>query len=123
MKDTIPVIDISLLHADKDTETVAAQISEACRTHGFFYIKGHGVSIELQERLQKLSKTFFNLPEEEKEFLREMAASCEDLVKNGKATEAYQMVNEAALESDQQVWLWSLLTASTRASIKKAKGN
>ena len=64
-----------------------------------------------------------SLPEEEKEFLREMAASCEDLVKNGKATEAYQMVNEAALESDQQVWLWSLLTASTRASIKKAKGN
>jgi hypothetical protein len=62
-----------------------------------------------------------NLPEEEKEFLREMAASCEELVSNGKAIEAMKMVNEAALESDQQVWLWGQLTASTRAAIKKAK--
>lgn len=64
-----------------------------------------------------------DLPEEEKEYLREMAASCEELVGNGNAVGAYQMVQEAALESDQQTWLWSQLTASTRAAIKKAKGN
>ena len=64
-----------------------------------------------------------DLPEEEKEFLREMAASCEELVKNGNAAGAYKLVQEAALESDQQTWLWSQLTASTRAAIKKAKGN
>jgi len=62
-----------------------------------------------------------DLPEEEKEFLREMAASCEDLVNQEKATEAAQMVDEAALEADQKVWLWGLLTAKTRAAIKKAK--
>lgn len=62
-----------------------------------------------------------DLPEEEKEFLREMAASCEDLVGQGKAKEAMQMVNDAQLESDQQVWLWSQLQASTRSAIKKAK--
>ena len=62
-----------------------------------------------------------DLPEEEKEFLREMAASCEDLVRQGKAKEAMQMVNDAQLESDQQVWLWSQLQASTRSAIKKAK--
>jgi len=62
-----------------------------------------------------------DLPEEEKEFLREMAASCEELVGQGKAKEAMQMVNDAQLESDQQVWLWSQLQASTRSAIKKAK--
>jgi len=62
-----------------------------------------------------------DLPEEEKEFLREMAASCEDLVNQDKATEAANMVDEAMLESDQKVWLWGQLTAKTRAAIKKAK--
>ncbi len=62
-----------------------------------------------------------DLPEEEKEFLREMAASCEDLVNQDKATEAANMVDEAMLEADQKVWLWGLLTAKTRAAIKKAK--
>jgi len=64
-----------------------------------------------------------DLPEEEKEFLREMAASCEELVGNGNAVGAYKLVQEAALESDQQTWLWSQLTAPTRSAIKKAKGN
>ena len=64
-----------------------------------------------------------DLPEEEKEYLREMAASCEELVSKGQANDAYQLVQSAQLESDQQVWLWSQLTASTRAAIKKAKGN
>lgn len=62
-----------------------------------------------------------DLPEEEKEFLREMAASCEELVTNGNAAGAYQMVLEAALESDQQIWLWSQLSAPVRSAIKKIK--
>lgn len=62
-----------------------------------------------------------DLPEEEKEFLREMAASCEELVSNGNAAGAYQMVLEAALESDQQIWLWSQLSAPVRSAIKKIK--
>jgi hypothetical protein len=60
--------------------------------------------------------------EEDEEFLREMAASCEDLVSNGKAKEASQMLDEAMLDSDQKIWLWGLMTASTRAAIKKSKG-
>jgi len=62
-----------------------------------------------------------DLPEEEKEFLREMAASCEDLVSAGNAAGAYQMVLEAALEADQQTWLWSQLPANVRSAIKKVK--
>mgnify|MGYP000352507450 FL=1 len=62
-----------------------------------------------------------DLPDEEKEFLREMAASCEDLVSAGNAAGAYQMVLEAALEADQQTWLWSQLPAPVRSAIKKVK--
>jgi len=62
-----------------------------------------------------------DIPNEEKEFLREMAASCEDLVSAGNAAGAYQMVLEAALEADQQTWLWSQLSAPVRSAIKKVK--
>jgi hypothetical protein len=61
-----------------------------------------------------------DLPEDEKEFLIEMAASCEELVSSGKASEANKMVEEAQLEADQKVWLWGQLSASTRSSMKKA---
>ena len=61
-----------------------------------------------------------DIPDEEKEFLMEMAASCESLVSQGKAKEAKNMVDEAALEADQKVWLWGQLTASTRSAIKKS---
>ena len=61
-----------------------------------------------------------DISDDEKEFLSEMAASCEELVGQGKAKEAKQMVDDATLEADQKVWLWGQLTAPTRAAIKKA---
>jgi len=61
-----------------------------------------------------------DIPDDEKEFLSEMAASCEELVSKGKAREAKQMVDDAELEADQKVWLWGQLTSTTRSSIKKA---
>lgn len=39
---------------------------KACLEHGFFYVKNHGISEELVERVFKESKGFFNLPLEEK---------------------------------------------------------
>jgi ERF superfamily len=60
--------------------------------------------------------------EEDEEFLLEMASSCEELVGNGKAKEASQMLDEAMLDSDQKVWLWDKLSSGTRSAIKKAKG-
>ena len=62
-----------------------------------------------------------DIPDDEKEFLTEMAASCENLVSNGKAQAAAQMVDEAALEADQKVWLWGQLSSATRSAIKKTK--
>jgi isopenicillin N synthase-like dioxygenase len=62
----IPVIDISELLAGKLDSNAAQQIHQACCNHGFFYISGHGVSLELQDKLMELSKAFFALPEKEK---------------------------------------------------------
>lgn len=63
-----------------------------------------------------------DLPEDQKEFLAEMAQSCEELVGNGKAADAHAMIEAAALEADQKVWLWGQLSSTTRAAIKKVKG-
>ncbi len=38
---------------------MAAQIGEACREHGFFYIVGHGVDEALEAQLEELSRRFF----------------------------------------------------------------
>jgi hypothetical protein len=60
--------------------------------------------------------------EEDQEFLKEMAASCEELVGNNKAKEASQMLEESMLDDEQKVWLWDKLSSATRSAIKKAKG-
>ena len=62
-----------------------------------------------------------DLPEEDKEFLREMAQSCTDLVQQDKAREAYLMIKEAVLDPEQEVWLSNQMDAATRSAIKKAK--
>ncbi len=62
----IPVIDISQLADATMASAVAADIAQVCREHGFFYVSGHGVSTELQQRIEELSREFFALPEEEK---------------------------------------------------------
>jgi len=67
----LPVIDISPLLAEQPQATaVPDQIRAVCREHGFFYIVGHGVSNELLERLDHLSRQFFALPLEEKMAIR-----------------------------------------------------
>lgn len=60
MKTHLPVVDISpLVSGSGDRNVVAAQIGQACRENGFFYIVGHKVDDELQQRLQQLSRQFF----------------------------------------------------------------
>ena len=69
-KKRLPLIDVSSLIGDcDDTEAklrCAQEIDSACREFGFFRIKGHGIPAELQQRLDSLSREFFNLPEDEK---------------------------------------------------------
>jgi isopenicillin N synthase-like dioxygenase len=56
----IPIINIRpLAGAPEGCQTVAAEIRQACRECGFFYIIGHGVNEGLQRRLENLSRRFF----------------------------------------------------------------
>jgi isopenicillin N synthase-like dioxygenase len=67
---SISIIDISPLRAaNRDPAAVtamAAALSAACRTHGFFFVSGHGVATELIGRIEAQSMEFFSLSEEEK---------------------------------------------------------
>jgi hypothetical protein len=62
-----------------------------------------------------------DLPNDIKEFLMELASSCKELVDNGKAKQAYDLIKSNALEADQEVWLSTQMDSSTRAAIKKSK--
>ena len=64
MASTIPVIDFSNFENNKTA--VASAVNTACVQHGFFYVAGHGVPEELQQRLHELSAAFFALPVKEK---------------------------------------------------------
>jgi isopenicillin N synthase-like dioxygenase len=59
---------MSLPHVDlsKSADEVAATVGAACRSHGFFYLTGHGLSDDLLADLENQSHAFFGLPEAEK---------------------------------------------------------
>ncbi|MDP9912866.1 polar amino acid transport system ATP-binding protein [Variovorax boronicumulans] len=64
---SLPLIDVApLVAGTPERARVAAQIGDACRAHGFFYVTGHGVDPALIQRLEDLSHQFFDLPEETK---------------------------------------------------------
>lgn len=62
-----------------------------------------------------------DLPDDIKDFLRDLAQSSESLVQAGKSVEALAMIDDQALEADQRVWLASQMSSTTRAALKKAK--
>lgn len=59
-KQQLPVIDLSALYSDdaSECERIGKQLGEAARNSGFFYVKGHGVSEELIDRVFAASKQF-----------------------------------------------------------------
>ena len=61
----IPVIDFAPFLYGKGTaqQKVVQEIYVACQEVGFFYLKNHGISQELIDRLLKESRNFFSLPE------------------------------------------------------------
>ncbi|XP_042487950.1 flavonol synthase/flavanone 3-hydroxylase-like [Macadamia integrifolia] len=59
----IPTIDLS----DPDQKKLVRLISDASREWGFFEIVNHGIPSEVFEKLQKVGKEFFELPQEKKE--------------------------------------------------------
>ena len=78
----VPVIDLSPFRDNTpEKASVVEAIGEACRTHGFFYIVGHGINNSLQKQLELYSRLFFE--QDEKEKLRIHMA------KGGKAWRGY----------------------------------
>ena len=65
---SVPVIDVSAFRdgtADRKRD-IAEQVGAACRSIGFFVITGHGVPMDLVQRVGRASRTFYDLPIEEK---------------------------------------------------------
>ncbi|MCW2766064.1 MAG: putative oxidoreductase, 2OG-Fe(II) oxygenase family [Nocardioides sp.] len=65
----VPVIDISALRDGSAEELVAlvAQIDGACREIGFFQITGHGVDLDMVQRMYDVSRAFFDQSDEIKQ--------------------------------------------------------
>ncbi len=63
MRDSLPVIDISLLRSpDLDVRrAVAASLGRACREAGFFYVTGHGIPEDTLSAVFDASRQFFQL--------------------------------------------------------------
>jgi isopenicillin N synthase-like dioxygenase len=70
----IPVIDLSSLQDPINNQNECVKttksIAEACRDYGFFYVKNHGVSEQVQNNLLNALKEFFALPVHEKEIIK-----------------------------------------------------
>lgn len=63
----LPVLDISRFDAEgPERAAFLAELREAARGPGFFYLTGHGIAPELIQDLRSLAKRFFALPEPDK---------------------------------------------------------
>jgi isopenicillin N synthase-like dioxygenase len=63
----LPILNVGeLVSGTGDRGSVVAALREACRECGFFYIVGHGIDEELQQRLEHVSREFFWQPLDQK---------------------------------------------------------
>ncbi len=63
----IPVIDAGGLAGGSDLREIASEIHDAATRVGFFYLDNHGIAPDVIEQAFATSRTFFALPEAEKE--------------------------------------------------------
>lgn len=63
----LPVLDLKIY--EKDKSTFLKNLREVTSNVGFFYLINHGIDKNLNEKLFKLSKDFFNLPRSSKELI------------------------------------------------------
>lgn len=61
MTTTLPIIDVSglITYGNADLDRIAAEIGAACRSVGFFYVRGHGVPAASIEAVFAASRRFF----------------------------------------------------------------
>lgn len=68
---TLPILDLSLLdQGEEAAQRFRDELTRVTHEIGFFYLTGTGVSPELEERMLRVSREFFALPEEDKLAIR-----------------------------------------------------
>ncbi len=75
----LAIIDFDLL--ETRPQQLAEALRSACTNMGFFYVKNHGISEKLQDKLESISKLFFALNIEQKEKI--------NMEKGGRAWRGY----------------------------------
>ena len=122
----LPVIDYkNKAIADPDAFQVNTAIMR-CMTKGLA-LHGLGLYIYAGEDLPQEPKVTPRanagalVPDDEKEFLQEMAQQITALVSGGDSVGALNMVRAAGLEAEQHTYLWDQLDSKVRSAIKKAK--
>lgn len=64
---TLPVLDLSMLdQGDEAAQAFREELRRVTHEVGFFYLTGHGVPTELIQRLLRVGREFFALPDDEK---------------------------------------------------------
>jgi len=64
---TLPILDLSRLDRGPDeADRFRADLRAATRDVGFFYLTGTGIAPELEQRLHRVAREFFDLPEADK---------------------------------------------------------
>jgi isopenicillin N synthase-like dioxygenase len=58
----VPVIDISQIDHPQDRLRLLTNIKDALENVGFMCIVGHGISEEILQRVEAMSRAFFELP-------------------------------------------------------------
>ncbi|KAA1170828.1 isopenicillin N synthase family oxygenase [Marinobacter salinexigens] len=65
---SLPVIDLSLLTGTpQQQQLLTRSLADACLHTGFFYVSGHGIAVELINRVFAESRALFGLPDEQKD--------------------------------------------------------
>ncbi|KAI1634277.1 hypothetical protein F4809DRAFT_619429 [Biscogniauxia mediterranea] len=67
----IPIIDFSEFYSDDAAarSRVVDQVRENCLYNGFFQITGHSIPLDQQKKVMDSAKSFFALPQEEKDLV------------------------------------------------------
>lgn len=63
-----------------------------------------------------------SLPQDQQEYIRELAADVVEVMKSGGQAEAFDRIEIEQLDNMQMVSLWSLLDSKTRSALKVEKG-
>ena len=73
----IPIIDITpLVSRDAKQEGVVNEIRDVCEAVGFFYVVGHGISLDVQAKIFSIAREFFALPDRTKQSVGVAKSRC-----------------------------------------------